>query len=71
MGTTPEINIDDIDPAVYKAVVAHQTRKAITARWASLDKAERYAATQPARDAQAAKRAAKAAQADFLNEGGK
>ena len=58
MGTTPEINIDDIDPAVYKAVVAHQTRKAITARWASLDKAERYAATQPARDAQAAKRSA-------------
>jgi len=66
MGTTPEINIDDIEPAVYKAVVAHQTRKAITARWARLDKAERYAATQPARDAQAAKRAAKAA----ANKGG-
>ena len=70
MGTTPEINIDEIDPAVYAALVAHQTRKAVTARWARLDKAERYAATQPARDAQAAKRAAKAAQADFLNEGG-
>ena len=66
MGTTPEINIDEIDPAVYAAVVAHQTRKAITARWARLDKAERYAATQPARDAQAAKRAARAA----ASEGG-
>ena len=58
MGTTPEINIDDIEPAVYKAVDAEQTRRAANARWASLDKAERYAATQPARDAQAAKRAA-------------
>ena len=66
MGTTPEINIDEIDPAVYAAVVAEQTRKAITARWARLDKAQRYAATQPARDAQAAKRTARAA----ANKGG-
>ena len=66
MGTTPEINVDEIDPDIYAAVVAEQTRKAITARWARLDKAQRYAATQPARDAQAAKRAAKA----VANKGG-
>ena len=30
MGTNPEINIADIDPAVYKAVVAEQTRRAAT-----------------------------------------
>ena len=66
MGTTPEINIDEIDPDIYAAVVAEQTRKAVTARWARLDKAQRYAATQPARDAQAAKRTARAA----ASEGG-
>ena len=69
MGTTPEINIDDIDPAVYKAVVAHQTRQAITRPMGdSLDKAEALR-SDPA-GTRAANAQQKAAQADFLNEGG-
>lgn len=69
MGTTPEINVDDIDPAVYKVVVAEQSRRAANARWAGTTFEERKALTAPARAARAANRK-KAAQADFLNEGG-
>ena len=67
MGTTPEINIDDIDPAVYKAVVAEQTRRAANARWAVWIR--RNATQRPSPGSRAAN-AQKAAQADFLNEGG-
>ena len=61
MGTNPQI--EEIDPAIYAAVVSHQTRRAAHARWANTTSQERYEATKPARAGQAAKRAAREAEA--------
>ena len=72
MGTTPEINIDDIDPAVYKAVVAHQTRRAATRPMGGhhVSRKAQGATQRPSPGSSSRQRAKKAAQADFLNEGG-